>query len=74
MSFIVRLWPISPKLELARFSTGRYQLLYAVELMLIVSRFSQDIQLIDKQLPSALQTVVTRKRTIDLLVVFIKIY
>lgn len=30
-------------------------------LMLIASRFSQDIQLVDKQLPSALQTIVTRK-------------
>jgi ATP-binding cassette subfamily C (CFTR/MRP) protein 1 len=30
-----------------------------------ISRFSQDIQLIDKQLPSALQSVVTRKNRIS---------
>lgn len=30
-------------------------------LILIVFRFSQDMQLVDKQLPSALQTVVVRR-------------
>lgn len=31
----------------------------------MISRFSQDIQLIDKQLPDALQTIVTRKNRIS---------
>jgi hypothetical protein len=36
-----------------------------VRLILIIYRFSQDIQLIDKQLPSALQTIVTRRYSIS---------
>ena len=37
-----------------------------VRLMLIIFRFTQDIQLIDKQLPSALQTIVTRRYSTSL--------
>lgn len=45
---------------LAQYSTGGRQI-PIIGSMLIASRFSQDMQLVDKQLPSALQTVVTRR-------------